>query len=440
MSEGSLFGTTRSRYDLAGRRTRLTWRHDPSTGSGEPFAVDYAYLVTGEMSSIKEASGFELARFGYDDRGRRILLARGNGTETHYGYDGASRLDAFDHRLAGTAGDLRVSFGYNPAGQIVSRTGDNDAYASTAVNAGDVASPVNGLNQLTNIGAAATTHDARGNLTFDGAKTFGYTAENRLASAPGNSLYYDALGRLFHVSGSATDLRYDGSEVIEENEAYTGAIRRRYVHGPGVDEPLVSYDPSGNRRWLHADERGSIIATSDQAGNAILIARYDEYGVPQGEIGDRFGYTGQMWLPEVGVYSYKARMYDPGLGRFLQSDPTGYEAGINLYAYVGGDPVNATDPSGLIEFTARCTGGGVWGDGAFEVTVQVQVCTYSGGVGGDPRGSRDEGTCHPMGRGACLSVNVRRRSKMLMVMVSRVVLELRNDDLSDAKLLTLQNG
>jgi RHS repeat-associated protein len=56
-----------------------------------------------------------------------------------------------------------------------------------------------------------------------------------------------------------------------------------------------------------------------------------------------------MWLPELGLYHYKARAYSPTLGRFLQTDPIGYNEGVNLYAYVGSDPVNGTDPTGLYE-------------------------------------------------------------------------------------------
>jgi RHS repeat-associated protein len=115
-----------------------------------------------------------------------------------------------------------------------------------------------------------------------------------------------------------------------------------------VDEPLVWYEGSGtaDRRFLHADECGSVVAVSDGTGAVTSVNTSDEYGTPgAGNIG-RFQYTGQKWIAEPGLYDFKARMYHPSLGRFLQSDPIGYGDGMNIYAYVRANPVNLVDPTG----------------------------------------------------------------------------------------------
>src|SRR3546814_4121660 len=161
--------------------------------------------------------------------------------------------------------------------------------------------------------------------------------------------------RLYKTDGAVTTrFQYDGTDLVAEYDG-SGALQRRYVHGPGVDAPLVWYEGAGTtaRRWLHADERGSVIAVTDSSGATLAINSYDAWGIPAASNLGRFQYTGQAWIPEIGLYYYKARVYSPTLGRFLSADPIGYGDGMNMYAYVGNDPVNRADPLGLF-FSQIC--------------------------------------------------------------------------------------
>ena len=175
------------------------------------------------------------------------------------------------------------------------------------------------------------------------------------AAGQTTTLTYDPLGRLWQVVKGASNTRflYDGDAIVADYDG-SGNLTNRYVHGSNLaaDDPLLWYVGSGltTKRYLHADHLGSVVSATNAAA-APSINTYDEYGVPgAGNVG-RFQYTGQIWLSELGLYHYKARLYSPMLGRFLQADPVGYEGGFNLYAYVADDPVNMSDPTGL-----ACTG------------------------------------------------------------------------------------
>lgn len=200
------------------------------------------------------------------------------------------------------------------------------------------------------MGGSAFTYDGRGNLTSTGAASYGYDSRNRLTTAGSASLGYDPADRLYQTIGGGVTTRflYDGETVIAEYNG-SGTLQRRYIPGPSIDEPIVWYEGSGttDRRWLIADQLGSIVAVTDASGAATTINTYDAYGVPAAGNQGRFQYTGQPWIAEASLYHYRARAYAPSLGRFLQSDPILYAGGLNLYAYVGNDPLNGTDPSGL---------------------------------------------------------------------------------------------
>jgi len=141
---------------------------------------------------------------------------------------------------------------------------------------------------------------------------------------------------------------YDGANLIEETDL-GGNMVARYVFGSGIDEPLA-VSRGTSTEFYQADGLGSVTSLSTTAGVVSDSFVYDSFGnviSSTGTFSQPFRYTGREWDSETGLYDYRARYYDPAIGRFLSEDPIGFKGGFNFYVYVMNEPTTLIDPFGL---------------------------------------------------------------------------------------------
>ncbi|EGF89900.1 RHS Repeat family protein [Asticcacaulis biprosthecium C19] len=359
-------------YNAAGARTRLTY----PDGNWQPYTLDNLNRLT---SSGMGSFNFTLS---YDSLGRMTSVSRNNSTSTTYGYDGLGRLSSMTQNLVNTAYNVTWTFnGRNPAGQITSWGATSTVYDYEEIASSTVNTNYDGLNRDTGISVLSGGYDTNGNLanettpsasdaatkrcmTYDNMNRLLKVAKCSTPTAPDLIMTYDPEGRLaaYTYGSTTTEFLYDGVNLIGEyiHSSATGhasdGMSRRYIHGTGTDQPLLWFIGSGiasGGQFYITNYQGSVIGVSNSAGNVPELYKYGPYGEPKNAQGAkfwdgaRFRYTGQYAIKEAELYYYKARVYDPMYGRFLQTDPIGSKDDLNLYGYVKGDPVNGSDPTGL---------------------------------------------------------------------------------------------
>ena len=349
-------------YDLAGNPTGKSLEN----GTTAAYVYDDA---SRPISLVHQGSGTTLASFAYAYNAVDNLtsVTREGGLGDVYTRDAAQQLTGAQYAATDPAGTPSnpqsvQGFSYDAAGNRTGATQSGAAATTYTANA---------LNAYIQVGAAAPGYDANGNLGTLGNASFGYDAQNRLTSAvvsgnpsAGLATDYDAWNRPVRrvTNGQPRFLYYDGWNLVAEYGAGgSGGVEvASYVDGPGTDEVLARVDgASGAVAYYHADRLGSVSLLTDHNARVVERYHYDAYGRPtiqtaagavinESAYGNRFLFTGREWLASAGLYDYRQRVYSPGLGRFLQTDPIRLEGGIDLYAYVQNCPVDWTDPFGLL--------------------------------------------------------------------------------------------
>ncbi len=250
----------------------------------------------------------------------------------------------------------------------------------------------NNGNELLNYDGISFIYDANGNMVSktdsSGTTSYVYDSENRLIElvTPNTQLVtykYDPFGRRIekNVNGVITRYVYDREDILFELDSNNNIITE-YLHGPGIDEPIAMLR-NNQTYYYHADGLGSIVAITNSAGQVVQRYEYDSFGqityTQDATFKQPYTFTGREYDEESGLYYYRARYYDAKVGRFLQKDPllspmnpmnVGLSQSINKhiwplpylkskpkslhpYVHTNNNPVNYTDPTGLLSECAN---------------------------------------------------------------------------------------
>ncbi len=328
--------------DDNGNRTKLIYP--------DGYYASYFYDELNRLTDIKlNGSSTAAVHFDYDDLSRRTLVTYENGCTCDYAYAINDDLTALNQEFTGSA--VNYGYSYNKVHQAIAMSCSNKAFVWTPVaSATTVYSAANNLNQYPSVAGTGYSYNKNGCLT-GGPFSAAFDVLNRMTQVvlggTTNDYILDPMNRQARkTSNSAeTNFLYDGQQMIAEFDD-GDALVNRFIRGNRADEIFIKISGS-TKTYLHHDRLRSVIACTDDTGAVLNRYKYGPFGETANLTGTPFGYTGQRYDSEVGLYNYKARIYSPAIGRFFQPDPIGTTGGINLYAYTGNDALNLTDSTGL---------------------------------------------------------------------------------------------
>ncbi|MCA9980861.1 MAG: hypothetical protein KDD89_08510, partial [Anaerolineales bacterium] len=336
-------------YDSASRLTQLT-RFADVAGAQQVVNTAYGYDAENKLTSIShQPSGGPALNYGYsyDTADRLTQMTTPEGTSS-FTYDEFDQLLAAVHSF-----QTDESYTYDDNGNRTNHTIGSD-------------------NRLLNDGTFSYTYDGEGNRTSKTHLTTNFVTEyswdyrqrltqivhkdnlgNVLSSvAYTYNIFDERIGRTdstgltqqFVVLGGSVQLVLDGD----------GEVTNRYLHGSLIDMVLVDEQVGGATLYPLADHQMTARHLLGGDGTVVNQRRFDSFGNLVGEsntaVAYLFGYTGRETDTLADLSYYRARYYDPQVGKFLSEDPIGLLAGDpNLTRYVGNNPTLVGDPSGLLD-------------------------------------------------------------------------------------------
>jgi len=315
------------------------------------------YRIT-DIESIGTSTVLDLA-YGYDANGN-ILSLNDEGDST---YSQAFLYDKID-RIEQAIGEYgQLDYQYDGVGNRTQRV-DSTSPATTSTYTYDTTS--NQVSQV-NIDDGSTQtvrtfqYDVAGNTTADTKPDgthfdFTYNNANRynsldIDSIPTATYLYNALGqRTGKVAISPLlDEHYhynQSGQLLAISNAVSGNIISEYIYLNGTVVGTVAPTLS----FVHSDHIGTPQVVTDSSENVVWQGRarpFGETSEPVALQNQNIRFPGHKFDEESGLHYNYFRDYDPSLGRYIQSDPIGLIGGLNMYAYVDGNPLSYIDPDGL---------------------------------------------------------------------------------------------